>query len=74
MKIHLVIKKGNYYELNKIYDIVEQDINIKPNNILFIDDLEKNLEIPKIKGWNTCQAIGLEFNKIKNSIDEFLNK
>ena len=57
----------------KIYDIVEKDINIKPNNIIFIDDIEKNLEIPKAKGWHTCQATGLETEKIKEEIKNFLN-
>lgn len=68
------------FELNcrkpnpKIYDIVENDISISSENILFIDDLEKNLEIPKTKGWNICQATGKELDKIKSSVEKFLQK
>lgn len=66
------------FELNclkpnsKIYDIVDKDLSISNENILFIDDLEKNLEIPKMKGWRTCQAVGTELDKIKYYIEEFL--
>ena len=56
----------------KIYDIVENELSISQENILFIDDLEKNLEIPKMRGWQTCNSTGLELNKIKESVEEFL--
>ena len=68
------------FELNcqkpddKIYEIVEKDCKIKPSNILFIDDCRDNIEIAKKRGWNTCLASGYELDKIKNSIDKFLNK
>lgn len=66
------------FELNcrkpnpEIYDIVNKDLSLSSENILFIDDLEKNLEIPKMKGWNTCQAVGTELDKIKYHVEEFL--
>ena len=66
------------FELNclkpnpKIYDIVEKEISISNKNILFIDDLEKNLSIPNMKGWNTCQAVGKELDKIKQHVEDFL--
>ena len=66
------------FELNcrkpnsKIYDIVEKEVSIPNENILFIDDLGKNLEIPKMKGWHTCQAVGTELDKIKQHVEEFL--
>lgn len=66
------------FELNcrkpnpKIYDMVNKEIPISSKNILFIDDLEKNLEIPKIKGWHTCQGVGTELSKIKQYVEEFL--
>ena len=34
----------------KVYKIVEKDCNISPNNILFIDDVQKNLEPAKERG------------------------
>ena len=66
------------FELNcrkpreKIYEMVEKDCEIKPSNILFIDDSSDNIETAKKKGWNTCLASGYELDKIKNSIDKFL--
>lgn len=54
------------------FKIVEDDLGVLPENILFIDDTSINIENAKNRGWNTCQAFGYEFDKIKNSIDEFL--
>ena len=54
------------------FKIVEDDLGVLPENILFIDDTSVNIENAKNRGWNTCQAFGYEFDKIKNSIDEFL--
>lgn len=54
------------------FEIVENDLEILPENILFIDDTSINIENAKNRGWNTCQAFGYEFYKIKNSIDRFL--
>ena len=67
------------FELNcrkpkdKIYEIVEKDCNIEPKNMLFIDDSKENIEVANKRGWNTCLATGHELDKIKNSINEFLN-
>ena len=52
---------------------LESDCKIKPSNILFIDDCSDNIETAKKRGWNTCLASGYELNKIKNSINKFLN-
>ena len=54
------------------YDIVEKTTKIKPENILFIDDMNQNLEVPKERGWNTCNAFGYELDKIKEAVDNFL--
>ncbi len=58
----------------KIYEVVEKECRIDPGNILFVDDTKKNLDIAKKRGWNTCLAMGLEIDKIKNTIYKFLNK
>lgn len=78
------LSKFNYvwlsFELNcikpneKIYNSVENYIDIDNENILFIDDTFCNLEIPKQHGWHTCQAFGYELDKIKESVDAFLNE
>ncbi len=37
----------------EIYKIAEEFSGYQPNEILFIDNLEENLKIPKERGWNT---------------------
>lgn len=56
-----------------IYEFVEQECNIQPKNILFIDDKERNIIPAKERGWNVCQAKGYELDKIKESVYRFLN-
>lgn len=56
----------------KIYEIVEKDCKIEPKNILFIDDCKENIEVAKRRNWNTCNAYGYELDKIKESINRFL--
>lgn len=54
------------------YKIVEQTTKIKPENILFIDDMNQNLEVANRRGWQTCNAFGYELDKIKEAVDNFL--
>jgi len=55
------------------FEIVEQDLQVSPSNILFIDDTSINIENAQKRGWNTCQAFGYELDKIKSSIEQFLS-
>lgn len=57
----------------KIYEFVEGDCEISPNNILFIDDSEENIITAKRRGWNVCLADGHKIDKMKESICEFLD-
>lgn len=80
---HYNLSKFDYvwlsFELNcrkpneKIYSIVEEELNIPKENILFIDDLTENINVAKKRGWNTCLVTGLELDKIKESVYEFLD-
>ena len=54
------------------FKLAEKDMQVLPQDILFIDDTSTNIENAKKRGWNTCQAIGLEFDKIKDHIENFL--
>lgn len=56
----------------RIYEVIEKDCGIKPENILFIDDYQPNIEVANTRGWNTCNAYGYELSKIKESIIRFL--
>lgn len=51
---------------------VENDIDILPKNILFIDDKMRNLNVAKSRGWNICCANGNELEKIKDTVEKFL--
>ena len=62
------LKKPN----KDIYEEVMKNIEFKPEEILFIDDSEKNIETAKSMGWNTLIATGKELNKIKEKCYEFL--
>lgn len=57
----------------EIFNAVQKQLPFTPNNILFIDDRKDNIESAKKLGWNTCQATGLELDKIKSSVDKFLS-
>ena len=56
----------------EIYKIVQEKVDLKPEDILFIDDAEKNINTAKEMGWNTLQITGLELDIIKEVCEEFI--
>ena len=56
----------------EVFMKVENDIKLSPNNILFVDDKMRNLNVAKERGWNICHANGNELEKIKNTVEKFL--
>lgn len=56
------------------YEFIEKKLNVKAENILFIDDTKINIDNAKKRGWNTCNAYGYELDKIKKSVELFLRK
>lgn len=59
---------------SKIYEIVEEESKIAPNNILFIDDKLENIEAAQRRGWNTCHTTGQNLDNIKDCVDNFLKE
>ena len=57
----------------KIYEEIMKKLPFDGKDILFIDDLEKNVLVPKELGWNTFVASGNELEKIKQACEEFIN-
>lgn len=57
----------------EVFELVEKDVQVSPEDIMFIDDTTDNIENAKKRGWNTCQAFGYELDKIKTSIEQFLS-
>ncbi len=58
----------------EIYEKVQSMLPFNKEDILFVDDLEKNINAAKEMGWNTCLANGLELDKIKKACECFINK
>lgn len=71
-KIFLSYEEGYVKSNIEAFINVEKKLNIKTENILFIDNNENNINNAKKRGWNTCLAFGYELDKIKNTVDEFL--
>ena len=55
----------------EVFELVEKDVQVSPEDILLIDDTTVNIENAKKRGWNTCQAFGYELDKIKDSVEKF---
>lgn len=58
----------------RVYEYVLNDLGIAPENILFIDDEEANIKMAQQYGWQTCQAVGYELDKIKEKVASFLKQ
>lgn len=71
-KIFLSYEEGYVKSNIEAFINVEKKLNIKAENILFIDNNENNINNAKKREWNTCLAFGYELDKIKNTVDEFL--
>lgn len=59
---------------NKIYQLVEEQTKIEPNNILFIDDRIDNINGARDRGWKVLLATGEDKELIGKTIWEFVNK
>lgn len=55
-----------------IYELVEKDLNIKPSNILFIDDCKANTDEALNHGWNIINTTGDNASEIKNTVLKFI--
>lgn len=58
----------------EIYEKVGSKIPFAPNDILFIDDRQDNIDMAKEFGWNALKATGLELDKIKKCCEDFVNE
>lgn len=54
----------------EIYEFVLKDINLEPNEIIFIDNKIENLKIPKELGINTI--LFMDLNQLKKDLDNLL--
>ena len=70
----LTYKMGINKPNAKAFEYIENTVKINPENILFIDDTQINIEEANKRKWKTCKADGFEFEKIKRSVEELLRK
>jgi HAD superfamily hydrolase (TIGR01509 family) len=56
----------------EIYEKVNEKIPFAPEDILFIDDKQSNIDAAKELCWNTLKATGLELEKIKEYCEKFI--
>ena len=56
------------------YKQIQEKIPFKKEDILFLDDKEQNVEAAKKFGWNSYQVTGLELDKIKQYVEDFLTE
>ena len=57
----------------EFYEAIQESLPFNKEDILFIDDKERNVEAAKKFGWNAYVLTGLQLDKIKEVCEEFLN-
>lgn len=70
--VGLSFELGEIKPNDRIYELVEEQTNIEPNNILFIDNRIDNINAARKRGWNTLLATGEDSELIENKIKEFV--
>ena len=56
------------------YKKIQEKLPFKKEDILFLDDKEKNVETAREFGWNSYVVTGLELDKIKKYVEDFLSE
>ena len=56
----------------EIFEKVNEILPFTPENILFIDDKQDNIDMAKQFRWNVIKANGLEYEKIKLCCEKFI--
>lgn len=70
--VYLSFEIGYEKPDKRAYEYVLNDLQIKPENILFIDDDVNNVIGAKKCNWNVFQGQGYKLEEIKNSVYKFL--
>ena len=56
----------------EIYKIAQEKAKVGPEEILFIDNVEKNLRVPKEMGWKTFLFDSRDYEKSNKELEKFL--
>ena len=68
LSFEIGLKKPNI----EIFKHVQNNVPFKPEDILFIDDKETNIESAKKMGWNTLKITGKDLDIIKEVCEKFV--
>jgi len=71
-KVYLSYELGMRKPDREIYQYIENDLQLPPKNILFLDDLEENIAAAKSCGWQAFKITGNQLPKMKSIVEEFL--
>lgn len=72
--VYLSFELGMRKPDREIYDFIQRDLNLPPENILFVDDIMENTIAAKENGWQTCHATGRDLGHIKSTVEKFLDE
>ena len=73
-KYYLSCEIGKSKWNGKIFRYVTDDLGVKPDNILFIDDKTRNVEQAREHGWNSFQATAFDLDFIRSMCEDFLDE
>ena len=71
-RVFLSFVEGIHKSEVSAFEYVEKDLGITGEQIMFVDNMERNINNAKLRGWNTCQAFGYEIDRIKETVNKFI--
>ena len=71
-KVYLSCELGMRKPDQEIYQYIENDLKIPSQNILFLDNLAKNVAAAKSCGWQALEVTGNQLPKMKSFTEAFL--
>jgi len=71
-----VVVDSSVVKVNKpneeIYILAQKEANVEPEEILFIDNIDKNLDVPKKLGWKTFLYDSSDYERSNEELKAFL--
>ena len=73
-RVFLSFVEGIHKSEVSAFEYVENDLGVTGEQILFVDNMERNINNAKARNWNTCQAFGYEIDRIKETVNKFIEE
>ena len=71
-KVFLSFVEGIHKSEVEAFIYVEEALGVTGEQIMFVDNMERNINNAKLRRWNTCQAFGYEIDRIKETVNKFI--